>query len=89
MQARSGWYDPKVLTAVSSWCDVSLSALADELQFGYVLAQDVRTCEGAIVLAAATKLNAMRVAKLKNFRTLKTINDTLLVHTWSWRGSRH
>ena len=97
MQARNGWYDPKVLTAVSSWCDVSLDALADkeegppqsleidELQVGYVLAQDVRTSEGLMVLAAATKLNAMLVAKLKNFRTLKMIGDTLLVHTWSTR----
>ena len=42
-----------------------------------------------MVLAAATKLNAMLVAKLKNFRTLKMIGDTLLVHTWSWRRSRH
>ena len=93
MRERAGRYDPKVLTAVSCWCDVAPATVAgeeqgppqtleiEELRVGYALAQDLRTTEGVLILAANTKLTAMLVTKLQNFRTLSTIDNTLLVHT--------
>ena len=91
MQERTGWYDPKVLTAVSCWCDVSLGGVAgeeqgppkllevSELRVGHILAQDLRTKEGMLVLATNAKLTGMLVTKLQNFRSIGSIDNTLLV----------
>ncbi len=93
MQERNGRYDPKVLNSVSCWCDVSLSAVIgevqgppqtleiEELRVGYVLAQDLRTTEGVLVLGINAKLTEMLLTKLQNFRTVNTIKNTLLVRT--------
>ena len=93
MQERQGYYDLKVLTAVSCWCDVAPGTAAgadqgppqsveiDALRVGHVLAQDLRTTEGVMVLATNTKLTSMLVTKLQNFRALNTIDNTLLVYT--------
>ena len=93
MQERKGWYDPKVLASVSCWCDVVPGTVSggeqeppqslqiDELRVGHLLAQDLRTTEGMLVLAANTKLTAMLVTKLQNFRSLRSIDNTLLVRT--------
>ena len=93
MRERIGRYDPKVLTAVSCWCDVAPGAATGaeqgppqsleiaSLRVGHVLAQDLRTNEGILILATDTKLTAMLVTKLQNFRTLNTIDNTLLVRT--------
>jgi response regulator RpfG family c-di-GMP phosphodiesterase len=89
MQERIGWYDPKVLAAVSRWCDVALgtpvrtkpqSVRIDELRIGQVLAQDLRTPEGLLIISANTKLTAMLLVKVLNFCTLNTIDHTFLVH---------
>ena len=94
MRERAGRYDPKVLTAISCWCDVAPATVPgeeqgqlqsleiDELRVGYALAQDLRTTEGVLILATNTKLTAMLVTKLQNFRTLSTIEKTLLVRTY-------
>ncbi len=93
MQERKEWYDPKVLASVSCWCDVVPGAVSggeqgppqslqiDELRVGHLLAQDLRTTEGMLVLAANTKLTAMLVTKLQNFRSLGSIDKILLVYT--------
>jgi response regulator RpfG family c-di-GMP phosphodiesterase len=91
MQERVGWYDLKVLAAASRWCDVALGTLSaeraepqavriEELRIGQVLAQDLRTPEGLLIVAAKTRLTSMLLVKLLNFRTLSTIDNTLLVH---------
>lgn len=89
MQERIGWYDPEVLAAVSRWCDISLgmptessqpqAIRADELRIGQVLAQDLCTPGGLMILATNTRLTAMLLAKLRNFFTLTTIDPSLLV----------
>ena len=93
MQERAGCYDPKVLTAVSCWCDISLVAVAgdepgapqsvdiDKLRAGCILAQDLRTSEGMLVLATNTKLTEMLVTKLQNFRALATIDNTGVIES--------
>jgi len=89
MQERIGWYDLKVLAAVSRWCDVAISAPSRKepqvvrinlLQPGYVLAENLRTRDGLMIVAANTTLTATLLVKLNNFHTLKSIGDTLPVH---------
>jgi len=36
--------------------------------------------EGLLIVAANTRLTSMLLAKLFNFRTLSTIDNTLLIH---------
>lgn len=92
MQERVGFYDLTVLAAVSRWCDVALGELSgkrlndphalriDELCIGQVLAEDLRTPDGLLIVAANTKLTSMLLVKLLNFNKLNTIDRTLLVH---------
>lgn len=89
LRATTGIYDPEMLLAAGPWCQMAPAGGAaelpieevevDTLQPGSVLAQDVFTVEGLFLLAAETKLTAMLVAKLHNFRRLGTINRTLHV----------
>ena len=90
MQERIGWYDLEVLSAVSRWCDVSLAGpkkglsnpqpvRIDQIRNGQILAQDLRTRDGLLIMAANTELTSMLLAKLLNFGTLNTIDHTLLV----------
>jgi response regulator RpfG family c-di-GMP phosphodiesterase len=91
MRERVGWYDLEVLAAVSRWCDVAFGAtpangtgpIAVEvanLRTGNVLAQDLRTADGILIVAAKTKLTPLLLAKLINFRTLNSIDKILLIH---------
>lgn len=92
MQEHIGWYDLQVLSAVSRWCDVSLAVppkttlsnptalRIDAIQPGHLLAQDLRTRDGLLIMAANTELTPMLLAKLLNFGTLNTIEHTLLVY---------
>lgn len=89
MQERIGWYDLKVLAAVSRWCDIAISAPSrgkpesvriNQLQAGHVLAENLRTRDGLMIVATNTTLTPMLLVKLNNFHALKTISDTLLVH---------
>lgn len=92
MHERIGCYDPELLLAVDHWRDVSLSdpkknGLAepeamriDQIKCGQVLAEDLRTRTGLLLMAANTKLTPMFLAKLLNFATLHAIDDTLLVY---------
>lgn len=91
MRDRVGWYDLKVLAAVSRWCDVALGDApagrsnpqplkVEELRAGHILAQDLRMSDGLLIVAANTKLTTILLAKLLNFRKLNTIDHILLVH---------
>jgi hypothetical protein len=40
----------------------------------------LRTAEGMLLVAAEIKLTSMLLVTLINFRTLKTIDNTVLVH---------
>jgi response regulator RpfG family c-di-GMP phosphodiesterase len=90
MQERVGWYDLKVLASVSLWCDVAIGAAAggsdearsmaiEDLRIGHILAQDLRTPDGLLIMAANTRFTSMLLVKLRNFRTLYSIDDSLLV----------
>ena len=91
MRERVGWYDLEVLAAASRWCDVAFGVTPTggaepvavdlvNLRTGQVLAQDLRTADGIVIVSANTKLTPLLLAKLLNFRTLNSIEKTLLIH---------
>ena len=52
----------------------------EDLRASHVLAQDIRTKDGSLIMAADTKLSPTILEKLVNFQTLGTIDGTILVH---------
>jgi response regulator RpfG family c-di-GMP phosphodiesterase len=90
LQDRPGCYDPDMVMAAARWCEVLAPETTaqqpreevevEELHAGQVLAQDITSTEGLVLLAAGTTLTSMLVAKLNNFRRLHTIGRTLLVY---------
>ena len=91
MQERKGWYDPDVLAAASRCFDVWLGIpdekrpppqlmRIEDLRASHVLAQDIRTKDGSLIMAADTKLSPTILEKLVNFQALGTIDGTILVH---------
>ena len=91
LQERKGWYDPEVLAAASRCFDVWLGVpdekrppsepmRIEDLRTSHVLAQDIRTKDGSLIMAADTKLSPTILEKLVNFKALGTIDGTILVH---------
>ena len=94
MAERHGWYDLKVLGAVSRWCNVQMDGIAvlpmeapspqirriDELCVGQTLAQDLVAKNGLMVLKVNTELTSLLLAKLMNLRALRVIGTTAVVY---------
>lgn len=91
MQERTGWYDPDVVAAALRSFDIWLGVSAEnrrppqpiriaDLRAGHVLAQDIQTQEGSLIVSNETILSSALVEKLMNFSTLKTIDGIVLVH---------
>ncbi len=90
MDKNPGRYDPLVLAAACKDFDISLpeavaaklgplSIRINELQEGHVLAQDLKMTEGMLIVASGTKLSAIMIERLNNFRALKSIGDTVFI----------
>jgi response regulator RpfG family c-di-GMP phosphodiesterase len=89
LNEHAGHYDPDLLVAASAWCQVTpppepappppQEVNVEDLRSGQILAQDVFSTHGLFLLAAETRITAMLVVKLLNFRRLRTIGRTLLV----------
>ncbi len=89
MQRCAGHYDPEILSAAAPWCEAepaeesaaapAREARIQELRAGQILAQDVLSPDGLLLMAAGSKLTGMLLAKLHNFRRLQLISATLLV----------
>lgn len=90
MNDRAGRYDPNVLAAAMRCFDVALdedastprhplSIAVESLRAGHVLAEDILTHDGNLVVSAGTKLSPAMLEKLFNFRLLKAIDETILV----------
>jgi len=91
MQKRAGWYDPAVLTAACRCFDIAVDVdlenrpppqpmSIETLRQGQIIAEDIRTNEGLLIATAESELSSMILQKLLNFRSLKTIDETILVH---------
>jgi hypothetical protein len=90
MQQTVGIYDPNVLIAVSRYFDVApieddgqarpaVSVRVQDLQVGQILAGNIETMEALLVLVAGTVLTPMLLERLRNFRALGTIGNTVMV----------
>jgi hypothetical protein len=100
MQEQTGTYDPDALATVSGGFDIRMGSppenrlpprpmRIEDLRTGHVLAQDMRTSDGSLIVAAETQLSPTLLEKLMNFKTLGTIDSTVLAHVESLRpGAR-
>ena len=87
MQQSEGLYDPTVLTAACQFFDVAVPATVGsgrtlrvlEVGAGQVLAEDLRTKDGTLVLAAGSRITPMLLECIRNFRSLKSIPDAVQV----------
>lgn len=90
MQERHGWYDPRVLQSAAACFDVFLhkatteqptirSRSLGELTVGQVLASDVDTLDGILVIKAGTELTAVVLQRLRNFAALNPIREPIYV----------
>jgi len=91
MQQTVGWYDPNVLASASRCFDVWIGSPTDTrpsaqpvrieaLRSGHILAQDINSKDGTLIVSAETRLSSTMVEKLRNFRILKSIDDAILVY---------
>lgn len=90
LQQRQGWYDPRVLQSAAACFDVFLhktpseqptirSRTLKELTVGQVLASDVETQDGILVLKSGTELTAVVLQRLRNFAALNPIKEPIYV----------
>jgi response regulator RpfG family c-di-GMP phosphodiesterase len=90
MQEFADRYDPALLMAVWDWCNHAFGTSRDntptrlltleELQSGYVLAEDICSREGLLILSGGSRLTPMLLAKLQNFRALGSLDNVALIY---------
>jgi response regulator RpfG family c-di-GMP phosphodiesterase len=91
MQARLGWYDPRLLDAVREYYGMAVASRDGErptisislldLARGMVLRSNVETKEGTLILCAGHQLTDMTLEKIKNFALISGIKEPLLVES--------
>jgi response regulator RpfG family c-di-GMP phosphodiesterase len=88
MQNRKGWYDPKLLAEIRGCFGGAESQTASaaqivvtmsDLAVGMVLASDVVTKDGTLVLAAGHAITEMSLEKLQNFDQVSGIKTPICV----------
>jgi len=90
LQERTGWYDPQVLQSAAACFDVYLQKAAaeetpirsrtlDELTVGQILAGDVETEDGILVLKSGTELTPVVLQRLRNFAAINPIKQPIYV----------
>jgi response regulator RpfG family c-di-GMP phosphodiesterase len=87
LKNTAGVYDPKVLDAVASCFDIYLGAahpehrniLFRELRVGQVLAADIQTKDGTLVVAAGAKISPPMLQKLQNFMDLTGLREPIVI----------
>lgn len=90
LQERAGWYDPQVLQSAAACFDVYLQKAAaeetpirsrtlDELTVGQILASDVETEDGILVLKSGTELTPVVLQRLRNFAAINPIKQPIYV----------
>jgi response regulator RpfG family c-di-GMP phosphodiesterase len=95
MQKQCGHYDPRVLSAVGACFDVCPTPTAPasapaqpsgapitvkEIKPGQVLARDVETIDGMMIVAADTALTPLMLQRLRNFAQLGNLKQPLWVY---------
>jgi response regulator RpfG family c-di-GMP phosphodiesterase len=90
MVSRKQRYDPALLEIVSPWLDQGSddlpasvpevsSVYVKDLTVGQMVAEDVKTKEGMILLAHGNKISPLILEKLRNFAALEIIQEPLSI----------
>lgn len=87
LKLKTGVYDPKVLDAVASSFDLYLGAEQaeiksipfSELKAGDVLASDILTKDGTLVVGCGAQISGALLRKLQNFREVVGLKEPLMV----------
>ncbi len=85
MMQKDGFYDPDILEAVRDTFGearpeaVVKAAEIEDLEPGQVAAANIENLEGAVILAAGSKLTPFIIEKLKNFRRLEIIKTPVYI----------
>lgn len=91
MQETRGVYDPQVLEAVAACFDIYLdkvetetsrreSVRISELKVSSILAEDITTLEGALIVPSGTQITPPLLQKLRNFAELAELKEPIIVH---------
>jgi response regulator RpfG family c-di-GMP phosphodiesterase len=90
MKQRNGWYDPSVLDSVFNCLNSQASSKNDanhgpiaiglhELQIKHVLAANIVTAEGMLLISTGTEISRMMLEKLRNLAQLNVIKEPIYV----------
>jgi response regulator RpfG family c-di-GMP phosphodiesterase len=90
MRQRAGWYDPRMLEAAGSGSrpvseapgsgDGTPRALTfTNLRVGHVLAADLQTKDGVLIISAGNRITPPLLQRLRNFATLSGIKEPIHV----------
>lgn len=85
MQTHDGRYDPKVLEAVAACFDIYLDKQENghkaisfaELTVSHILAADLTTTDGTLLVTKGTKISQPLLQKLRNFAELNGIKEPI------------
>jgi len=92
MQERKGWYDPAMLSTATNRLQASpvgapdapahstLAISARELRISHVLAADLFTADGTLIVCAGTEMSQMILHKIRNFQELTGLKEPILIH---------
>jgi response regulator RpfG family c-di-GMP phosphodiesterase len=90
LQGRAGWYDPRILSAVSDQApaartkSVSPASTASSITFanlrvGHVLCSNLETKGGILLVTAGVRITPMVMHRLRNFSSLYGIQEPIYV----------
>jgi response regulator RpfG family c-di-GMP phosphodiesterase len=90
MRTRTGWYDPRVLSAAFACFDVYLpegpaapaaprAVSLSDLRVGHILAEKVVSNDGVVIAGPGTEVTQMVLQKLHNFAQLSGIKEPILI----------
>jgi hypothetical protein len=90
MRGRPGWYDPRILHAISevSWFAPDPPEAGREgpravtfanLRIGQVLAADLETRDSVLIVSAGNRITPPLLERLRNFATLTGIKEPIHV----------
>jgi response regulator RpfG family c-di-GMP phosphodiesterase len=90
MKQRNGWYDPSVLDSVFKCLSSPAPSKSDadqgpiairlgELQIKHVLAANIVTAEGMLLISTGTEISRMMLEKLRNLAELNVIKEPIYI----------
>jgi response regulator RpfG family c-di-GMP phosphodiesterase len=89
LRRRSGWYDPRMLEAISGCFKLAiplpgepappLAVTFSKLQVGHLLISDIQTRDGVMIVSAGNRITQPLLQRLKNFSALSGIKEPIQV----------